>query len=485
MIQRAFDAVVIGSGISGLTAACYLARGRKRVLLLESRNVIGGRCENVALGEGFTAPVAVHEMHALDPRIVKDLKLARHGLKFTARDMPLVGLGHGGRHAVIVRDVQDTVRNIAALSKADAEAWPRFHAELFAMARELRPLWWESTGQRPAVRRAELFARLQRVSAGAWLDSWFESDVLKATLAFDASVGACSPFEPGSALLLVWRMAQEMSGLQGATAWPQGGPAAVMNALADAARALGVEIQTGAAVTRIVLQDECAAGVELASGAVIAAPLVLSSLSRRATLSRLAPPGAAGFDTLSSLPREGVTGEARILLALRTLPAFNGMAVPGMARFVIAEKLESYMVVRSAAEAGRLPGELTLEFVVPTEAEPAFAPLGQHVVSIAVRPVPAAMSDAMKAKLTAMAAAALDAHASGLAKAIAAVQVLSPADIAARYGGSDTSMDLLSNWNERLMTTIPGLYLCGAEPVPAPSGRAGRIAAALALGAGK
>ncbi|HTQ12906.1 MAG TPA: NAD(P)/FAD-dependent oxidoreductase [Rhizomicrobium sp.] len=486
MSARAFDAVVVGAGVGGLTAACYLARSGRKVLLAEARNRLGGRCESIALGEGFTAPLGAHELHALDPRVARELKLARHGLKFVVRGMALAGLGHGGRHALIVRDVRDTVRNIASLSRADADAWPAFHAELFALARALRPRWWEARPPKPLARRhQEVFEALRHVSAAAWLDSRFESDVLKATLAFDATVAGYSPYEPGSALLLVWRAAQEMCGLQGVSAWPMGGPAALAAALADAAKAQGVEIRTGAAVEHVLMQDEAAAGVALASGESIAAPLVFSSLSRRATLGRLAPAGACGFETLAALAHEPVTGEARIVLALKSLPPFNGMAVPATARFVLAERLESQAAAWSAAHAGRLPDELTLEFVIPTAAEASLAPHGQHVASVLVRPVPAAMSAAMKTQLTARVTAALDAQMSGLAGSVASAETFTPAELAARYGHPGNAVDIHSNWNQRIMTTIPGLYLCGAEPVPAPSGRAGRIAAALALGGGK
>ncbi len=145
---------------------------------------------------------------------------------------------------------------------------------------------------------AERLDRLKHLSAAAYLDFWFESDALKGALAFDAGP---TPFEPGSALKLVWRAAQEMCGLQGAVAWPRGGPAALIAALAGAAKKLGVEIQTGARAARIVLLDGVAAGIELASGEIVAAPLVFSSLSRRRSLCEL----AAGLSAAGSLWAHG------------------------------------------------------------------------------------------------------------------------------------------------------------------------------------
>jgi phytoene dehydrogenase-like protein len=489
MSARAYDAVVIGAGVSGLVAACMLAKKGKRVLVAEARNKLGGFCESAAMGEGFSVPIGAHVLYALDPRLAKELKLARHGLKFAVRDMALTGLGHGGRHVSILRDVHDTVRNIAIHSKADAQAWPRFRKELFALGRALRPLWWEAGPRTPLARPlTEALERLKRVSAAAWLDSWFESDALKATLAFDATAESLSPFEPGSALLLVWRASQEICGLQGAAAQPLGGPAALATAIAACAKELGVEIQTGARVARILVQDRSAAGIELVSGGTVAANLVLSSLSRRQTLESLVPAGTAGFEAVGALAPLPKIGAAKIVLALKTLPAFNGVAVPVTARFVAADRLETYAAACSTARAGRLPDEVTMEFVIPSAAEPALAPLGQHVLSALIRPVPMNLTDAMKTQLAAKVVSALETHLSGLSRAVSATQVLAPQDIADRYGynpdGFETAR-MLADWNERLMTPVSGLMLCGAEPVSAVSGRAGRIAAMLASGAAR
>jgi phytoene dehydrogenase-like protein len=491
MSARAYDAVVIGAGVNGLVAASYLAKAGKRVLVVEMRNKLGGLCETAPLGEGFSVPIAAHALYALDPRLVKELKLARHGLKFALRDMPLVGLRPGGKHIVIGRDVHTTVRAIAIHSKADAQAWPRFRQELFALARALRPLWWEGAPAKPlASAESKKLERLRRVSAASWLDSWFESDALKSTLAFDATAGRLSPFEPGSGLLLLWRAAQEMCGLQGAVAIPLGGPGALASSLVDAARGLGVEIQTGASAAKLLVQDEQAAGIVLTSGETVAASLTLSGLSRRRTLCELAPTGAAGLKTTTALcDVRTKPDQAKVVLALNALAAFNGIAVPHAARFVVADRLESYAAAGSAARAGRLPDELAIEFVVPSAADPALAPSGQHIVSALVRPVPCEAAegwDAMKVQLAAKVVAALETHASGLARHVGAAQVVTPADIADRYRYDDEGFDaarMLSDWNTRTMTPIGGLFLCGAsaEPIGAVSGRAGRIAAGFAL----
>jgi phytoene dehydrogenase-like protein len=466
------DALVIGGGASGLTAAAYLARAGKRVIVAEARNRLGGRCDSSTPLDGFTAPLT-HTLYALDPRLVKELKL---NLKFAVRDMALVGLRPDGKHIVLDRD--HAARSIAVHSKADAKAWPHYRRELYSLARQMRSFWWEDGSLSVTHERLEKFRRL---SAVAYLDTWFESDVLKATLAFDATQGGLSPFEPGSALTLLWRASQEMCGMQGAVASLTGGPQTLVQALAEAAQAAGAEIRTGASVNRILVAGGAAAGAELASGETIAARIVMSSLSRRRTLNGFLPTATAGFAAAYAMDRAAPqTGTAKVSLALTALPVFGGVATPRTGRFILTDRMEVYAAAHAAARAGQLPDEIAIEFVIPTSADPSLAPIGQQMVCALVRPVPVAMTDEMKTQLLVKVAAALARHAQGMH--VAASEVLTPQDIASTYAADDERPNVLASWNERLHTPIAGLMLCGEDAV---SGRAARIAAMMAAGAGK
>ena len=461
-----FDAVVIGAGANGLAAAAYLARAGQRVILVEALDRAGGSCAPLALAEGFSASLAP-ALYALDARMVKELKLASRGLKFAERDMPLVGLRSDGKHLVLGRDTHASARSIAAHSQADAKAWKPFRRELFSFGRAMRKLWWEEGAAAP---RFESFSRM---SAAAFLDSWFESDALKAALAFDATDGGLSPLEPGSALVLAWRAAQEMCGLQAAVAAIARGPQVLTEMLIEAALAAGAEIRTGAAVAKILVVDGAASGVELVSGERIAAHAVFSSLTRQRTLATLLPAGEAGFAQALPAPR---TGSAMIALALKSFPQFAGNAIPRNARFIFADRLESHVAAHSAAAAGRLPHELTMELTIPSAADPSLAPLGQHVASVVVRPVPLGVDAKQLGTETIV---ALNRAAPGLSQQIAAVTVLTPSDIARRFGiETGGASQLGASWSERLATQVRGLMVLEG-PMAAVSGRAGRIAASL------
>lgn len=466
------DALVIGGSAGGLIAAAYLARAGRSVTLLESGDGVGASHTGVTL-------------QALDPQAVKDLKLVRQGIKFAARDVPLVGLSPDGRHLVIGRDVHAATRSIATLSQGDAEAFAHFRREIFALARALRPWWWEARESGNAMdllantAQRRLLAQLRVTSAAALLDGWFESDLLKASLAFDVS----SPFEAGSALALVWRAAQEMCGLQGAVAVPLGGMSAFGQILMRTAQFAGAKLRTKARVARLVLADDAVAGVELESGERIFAPVVLSAVSRRATLLELAPPASVGLAATQALAHaRRRIGEAVIDFTLNAPPSFTAQALPMSGRFVLAERLENYAATGSAARAGRLFDELVLEAIVPTHADPGLAPLGQHILSVRVRDLPVAPaqgSEAMQARLLDKVIAMLDRQAPGLKTRIVGYEVRMPEP----GGDLESAGRILAASGERIRTPIEGLLLCGsaAEPVSAVSGRAARFAASMAL----
>lgn len=495
------DVIIIGGSVGGLVAATYLARGGAHVTLLEARNVLGGEVGNARIIDGFSGPLVAHAFYALDPRMVKELELHKHGLRFVERDMPLVALRPGGRHIVIARDPHTARSALAAQRGTDADAYMRFRREAMGMARHLRPLW---TGALPeAEARAEVAAKalklspararelqaLSRMSAAVYLDRWFESDALKAALGFDVAADGLSPQEPGSALALLWRYAQESCGLQGAVSQPKGGPGALANALAEAARAAGAELRTGANVKAISIEHGRPAGVVLETNENLRAETILSSLPAEQTLALL-PPEAMGVGT--SLPDHATaTGTAKMLLALNGLPPFAGLDRDALrGRLVIAERPESAAEAKGAALAGRLAPELVMEITVPSIADASLTPEGQHVMSVRVPYLPLLPEGGWSARRDVLAdriIATLESYAPGLRARIVARELLTPDDIATRYGtgaGDATTVTrLLTPCVTRARTPLPGIYLCGAsaEALSAVSGCAGRVAANLVL----
>ena len=464
------DVLVIGAGPAGLAAATYLARSGAHVIALEAEAEPGGSLANRLTVGKLTVPAGSHTLAALDPRVIKDLKLTRLGLKFAARDLPLVGLRGDGKPLCLGRDLHEACLAIAPISQRDAERYPVFRREIFDFARVLRAIWWEEG----TLNREEELSELRRLaitSASTLLESTFESEALKATFAFDALAGGMSPSAAGSSLALVWQAAQEMCGLQGAVAIPRGGPAALADVLLKAARNAGVEIRTGARVTQLIVEGDAMAGAVVASGEVVLAETILSSLSRRTTLLDLLPPGAAGFAAARQLERPNETGEGKVVVALNALPPTFKQS----ARYVIAERLEDSVSARAQARAGRVPSDLAMETVtIETGGEPPF------LLSVMVKPLPVVPVDPPKAFVTKVLQTVLrtlERHAPALTANIAGFNF-----VPARPHDPMSVSHLTASWRERIVTPTRGLFLCGeaAEPLPAVSCRAARIAAGLA-----
>jgi phytoene dehydrogenase-like protein len=466
-MNERFDAAVIGSTVSGLAAAALLAKAGLRTVLCE-------RSESLVAGGGHAA------LRALDPVLVRSLRLSRHGLKFAQRDLALTMLKSGGQPLSLPRDRQAAARALATLSQVDAAAYAAFRSERLSLAKALRPAWWNgaplaeaAANLKPAQRTR--FARLAVTSAAAWLSTTFESDTLKAALAFDAAALGFAPSEPGSALALLWSAAQEMSGLQGAVAIPRGGNGALLQALAEAAQRAGADLRTSASVAALHPIGNSISGVDLASGERIEASVVVSALPRRLTLETLAPTALIGLG-VAAAQRAPAIGSVCLVMGLNRSPEFGGAATLGDKRIVVAEKLETYEAALAAARLGRMPEEPVIELVLPPAEKTAHQLASRLLLHVRVWPVPLGAAydrDALIRTVTQM----IERHVPGFGGGIASCDAAPPDAL-------QPSIDRLSAPAEvRVTTAIRGLYVCGSdtEPADAISGRSARHAARAAV----
>jgi phytoene dehydrogenase-like protein len=347
------------------------------------------------------------------------------------------------------------------------------------------------------VRRLQLGPRksdgleiLLRLSAAAFLDRWLENDALKAALAFDVFPSGLSPQEAGSALVMMWRYAQESCGRQGAVSQIRGGPGALARALEAAARQAGAELRASARVSSIIVERRRTTGVVLSGGETIPAAAVLSCLNSRETLIDLVEPVSIGFGTAASVRAPAKVATAQIVLALSGPPPLVGLKPEDLdARLVIVPRPEIPSEAKSAALNGGLASEVAVEMTIPTAADPALAPPGCHVLSVLVPYMPAAVAGGWEVPsmvLQKQVLAMLEDFAPGLRNRVLAHRVVTPGDeiLNGSMPASTSSITrLLASYEARIRTPIAGLYFCGssAEPVSAVCGRAGRLAANLAV----
>jgi len=520
------DVVIVGGGHNGLVAAAYLAAAGLKVAVLERRAVVGGAAATEEFHPGFRNSVASYAVSLLNPTVIRDLDLSRHGLTIVERPLsnflPLpdgrfLKVGPGRTRAETAkfsaRDAErleayearlermaDVLRAVAletppnvATGRGVAAILPGLLASARA-ANRLRPLGLE--GQRDLV---EIFAR----SAGDVLDQWFESDPIKAVLGFDGIVGTyASPYAAGTGYVLLHHCFGEANGRKGAWGHAIGGMGAITQAMARACAERGVEIRTDAPVTEIVTRNGRAAGVVAGKGERFAARAVVSGLHPKLTFGKLVDPAALPADFRARVASwRSASGVFRMNVALTELPSFA--CLPGRepaehhgAGIVIAPSL-GYM--ERAFFDARLRGWSAapiVELVIPSVLDDTLAPAGRHVASLFCQHVAPELADGRSWDEARDAVAdimldAVEAYAPGFKSSVIARKTLSPLDLERDFGlvrgdifHGCLSLDQLYSARPALghadyRAPIPGLYMCGSSTHPGGgvSGLPGRNAA--------
>src|SRR6516164_9143611 len=286
-MPNAYDIIIIGGGHNGLTAAAYLARAGRKVLVLERRELVGGACVTEEVWPGYKVSTAAYVNSLLRPEIIRDLELKRYGFEMLPRNPSSFTPFPDDRYLLMGPDPELNRREVSKFSTKDAEALPRYEKMLEHVADLIEPTLVETPpdpwSSRPGDlwRMAKLgwkFRKLGRqvganaidVLTGAArtiLDRWFESDQLKVTLATDTVIGAfASPSMPGTAYVLFHHVMGECNGVRGVWGYVRGGMGGISNALAAAAKAHGAEIRCNAPVSRILTRDGHVTGVALEDG---------------------------------------------------------------------------------------------------------------------------------------------------------------------------------------------------------------------------
>lgn len=521
MTQSQTDVVILGGGHNGLVCAFYLARAGLKVTVLERRGVVGGAAVTEEFHPGFRNSTASYTVSLLNPRVIADMELPRHGLRVVERRAANFLPFDDGRY--LLTGEGRTRAEVAKFSARDAERLPDYEARLEAVAAILRDLilttppnvaeggWLAalpemlkaaSLGRRVsglglAAQRdlLDLFAK----SAGDWLDGWFESDPIKALFGFDSVVGNyASPFTPGSAYVLLHHVFGEVNGKKGAWGHAIGGMGAITQAMAAACAEQGVDIRLDAPVAEVLTEKGRAVGAVTEAGDVIRARAVISNLHPRLLFDRLVDPAVVPADFTERMSRYASgSGTFRMNVALSELPRFT--ALPGAgdhltAGIIIAPTL-AYMD-RAHAEA-RLNGwssKPIVEMLIPSTLDDSLAPPGQHVASLFCQQVNPEVDGGWDAHRDTVAKLMIDTvneYAPNFARSVLGYEALSPLDLERRIGlvGGDifhgalgldqmfSARPLLGQGNYR--GAFKSLYLCGSgtHPGGGVTGLPGRNAA--------
>jgi phytoene dehydrogenase-like protein len=522
-----YDAVVIGGGHNGLISAAYLARAGLKTLVLEKRHVLGGAAVTEEVFPGFRFSVFSYVVSLLRPEIIRELQLPKHGLDILPLDgtfTPLrPGAGPpGGDYLWRVNDHGRTVRELRRWSLSDAEAYEEYGQLMVDMARFIKPILSivppdpASNDPRPLLplggllrafqklseRQQQVFVQLMTMSAADFLDQWFETDPLKATMSASGIIGTFQGVRsPGTAYVLLHHYMGEIDGAFRAWGIPKGGTGGISNAIGSAARARGAEIRLEAPVARVLTRGGRATGVVLEDGEEIAASVVLSSLDSRQTLINLIEPGTLSPEFENEVRRFKFRGSSgKVNMALGALPSFS--ALPGEGEHLrgaisISPAIEEMERAYDEAKYGHWSSKPYIDIVIPTLVDPSMAPPGKHVMSCFVQYAPYHLDPALggwNEQREAFGDAVVNRiaeFAPDLPSKILHRQVMTPLDIERSIGltegnifQGELSLEQLffsrpvPGW-ARFKTPIRDLWLCGSSTHPGGGimGANGRLAA--------
>jgi phytoene dehydrogenase-like protein len=522
---QAYDAVIVGGGHNALVTAGYLARAGRRTLVLEARDRIGGAAETAELG-GVRIPRLADTVGRLRPSVVKDLDLRAHGLRLVAPDVRVFAPQPDGRAVTLWSDQARTVEGLKSWSPGDAGHYPDFDRLVRALGRFLAELAAEtppdirSPGLADALTGLKLgrtfrglgrhdahtILRVLPMAVADFVGEAFETDALRAAIAWrGVRHSFLGPWSAGSTAILLGDSAGNDGGAAGQSVFAIGGPGALSEALAAAARSAGAEIRCGSRVAAITSRDNRVTGVALASGEEFAAPVVVSGLDPKRTLLDLADPVAIG-PTLrwraGNYRTPGVV--AKVNLVLDRLPRFTAAAGDDeqllRGRILVAPGIDAIERAFDAAKYGRVSETPVLEATIPSLVDPSLvegAPAGTHVMSVTAQYAPYALRDGSwddagrRDALGDAVIGVLEGLAPGLASSVTAREVITPLDLERDYGltgghplHGEQALDQFFLWrpllgSARYRLPIDGLYLCGsgAHPGGGITGQPGQNAA--------
>lgn len=518
-----YDAIVIGGGHNGLVHAAFLARAGRRVLVLERRHVLGGAAVTEEVFPGFRFSVCSYVVSLLRPEIIRELDLPRHGFEVLPLDGTFTPMADN--YLWRVNDHGRTRREIVRHSRLDAEAYDEYGKAMVDMARFVKPMLdvrapdplslaprdvreLVRTGRRFQALSSEARYRLiqlMTMSAVDFLDQWFETDVLKATMAASGIIGTFLGIRsPGTAYVLLHHYMGEIDGAFRSWGFAKGGTGAISNAIASAAREAGAEIRTSAGVSKILTKRGRATGVVLDDGDEIESTIVSSAVDPRLTFLKFLDARELPGDFVDEVRRYKFRGSSgKVNLALDALPNFTCLPGPGAhlrGAISISPSVDHMERAYDDAKYGHYSRRPYVDIVIPSLTDPSVAPPGKHVLSCFVQYAPYALKDGtwdeQREKFGDTVVETLSEYAPNLKSIILHRQVVTPLDLEREWGLSEGNIFQGELALEQLLflrpvpgwaqyrTPIKNLFMCGSATHPGGGvmGAPGRNAALEILG---
>jgi phytoene dehydrogenase-like protein len=520
--SSSYDAIVVGAGHNGLTAAAYLQRAGLKTLVLERREVVGGCCVTEEIAPGCRASTTSYIASMLRPEVIRELRLAHFGLRMVPCDPGLQVPFPDGHVVPWWTDRQRAVNEFRKISEKDAQRFVRVDDQLKKLARYLQPFFMEPppeidtrslSGWLDLLRAGKRFRGISNSevaqlvafltgSLGEFLDKNYETEKMKTMFLANNVYGKHGgPYQPGTAIGLLFHL---LSGgdhdLQGFYGHVMGGMGAITQALAASARSLGAEIRTSAPVVSIKSMNGRVSGVTLQDGTEINATIVLSNADPKRTFLQLVDPRELPGEFVGAVEGIKMAGPcAKVNLVLGEEPKFTGTSPSASPQerslFTLVPSLEFAERCYDLAKFGEIPEQLWVDCVIASNVDDSLAPAGKHIMTCFVQYVPYRLREGdweqQRDLLGDRVVKKIAEYAPNVSNAILARQVLTPLDLERTYGltegnifHGDLNLEQLffmrpvPGWSQYRMP-IRGLYLCGAgaHPGGGVTGAPGRNAA--------
>jgi phytoene dehydrogenase-like protein len=504
-----YDAIVIGAGHNGLTAAAYLARAGLSTLVLERRDIVGGCCVTEEIAPGCRVSTTSYIASMLRPEVISELGLADHGLRMIPCD-PAIQVPFPDRDVVPWwADRERARQEFSKISTKDAARFVQVDDQLKKLARYLQPFFMEPppeidtsslkgwsdlfrTGKRfRGISSAEISQLVSFLtgSLGEFLDQNYESEKIKTMFLANNVYGKHGgPYQPGTAIGLLFHL---LSGgeheLQGFYGHVMGGMGSITQALAAAGKKLGAEIRTGTSVAHVHVRNGRARSVVLEDGTELRSRVILSNADPKRTFLKFVDAKDLPEDFLSAVRGIKMQGPcAKVNMVLSEEPRFTGTSPTATALertfYTLVPSLEFAERCYDIAKFGEIPEELWVDCVVSSNADASLAPAGKHILTCFVQYVPYHLKegnwDQKRELLGDRVIKKIAEYAPNVPGSVVARQVLTPLDLERTYGLTEGNIfhgDLrleqlffmrpVPGWSQ-YRTPIDGLYLCGAGAHP-------------------
>ncbi|MCQ4630718.1 NAD(P)/FAD-dependent oxidoreductase [Shinella sp. CPCC 100929] len=517
--MTSFDAIVIGAGHNGLAAATRLAKGGRKVLVLEAANEPGGATRGREFAPGFRSAGLAHLVNRLDAEVARDLGLDLAGGETL---LPTTVLDGSGKAVVLKGAYGETIDGVSA---EEAAAFAAMRTKLAFQAGVLKRFLRRPPPQIGAIALGDFatfaaaglglirkgrsegrdFLRMLLMNVADVADEYLTDDRLKGLVAFDATLGVhLGPRSPTSLLGLYYRLTGDVAGKTGGQYVPSGGMASVAPAFVRAAEKAGVTIRCGTPVGRILADRGRTSGVVTRDGTEITAPIVVSAIHPQTTFLNLVDPAESGTGFVRSVKNVRSYGNvAKLDLALDSVPNFEGLpAAARNGRIVLVRSMQQVESAFNPAKYGEFSTDPVMEITLPSLADPSLALAGGCTLSALVQYAPYRLKagwEAGKPAFLKIVLETLERHAPGIGKSVVAASLMTPVDIEAEYNlpgghwhhGELQADQLLINRPTSAAsgykTPIEGLYLAsaGAHPGGGISGLPGWNAARHILSGAK